>query len=108
MAFETVMVACFGISWPFSVAKSYRARTTRGKSLVFLLAIWIGYIFGVAGKIMQAVELGSVAYVFYFYVFNLIVVSADLILYFRNHRLDRMAMEEAGGERPREGSDEKN
>lgn len=90
-AFEAVMLVCFGVSWPVSVVKSYRARTTKGKSLVFLLAIWIGYVFGLAGKILPAVETGELPYVLFIYAFNLLVVSLDLILYFRNLRLDKRA-----------------
>lgn len=88
-SFEAVMIACFGVSWPFSVYRSYKARTTKGKSLVFLLAIWVGYLFGVSCKILQAIYVGYVTYVIFFYIFNLIVVSLDLILYFRNLKLDR-------------------
>lgn len=94
-AFEAVMLVCFGVSWPVSVVKSYRARTAKGKSILFLLAIWVGYIFGLAGKILLAVETGSIPYVLFIYAFNLVVVSLDLILYFRNLRLDRRA-EKAG------------
>ena len=101
-AFEAVMLVCFGVSWPVSVVKSYRARTTKGKSILFLFttkgksilflfAIWIGYVFGLAGKILLAVETGSIPYVLFIYAFNLIVVSLDLILYFRNLRLDKKA-----------------
>ena len=92
-AFEAVMLVCFGVSWPVSVVKSYRARTTKGKSILFLFAIWIGYVFGLAGKVLLAVETGSIPYVLFIYAFNLIVVSLDLILYFRNLRLDKKAAE---------------
>ncbi len=34
--FEIVMILSFGGSWPMNVYKSYRARTTKGKSLGFL------------------------------------------------------------------------
>ena len=90
-AFEAVMLVCFGVSWPVSVVKSYRARTTQGKSLVFLLAIWIGYVFGLAGQLLLAVETGELPYVLFIYAFNLLVVSLDLILYFRNLHLDKRA-----------------
>lgn len=107
-AFEAVMIGCFGISWPFSVYRSYRARTAKGKSLVFLLAIWVGYLFGVAGKIMQAVEAGHVTYVIFFYIFNLIVVSLDLALYFRNRRLDRLVQEKACSSKTTQGQEGRN
>lgn len=50
---EMVMIVCFGISWPLSVYKSYKARTAEGKSFVFLFAIWFGYVAGICGKMMQ-------------------------------------------------------
>ena len=37
--FEIIMIVCFGFSWPMNVIKSYRSRTTKGKSLPFLLLI---------------------------------------------------------------------
>ena len=33
---EVVMIVSFGASWPLNVIKSYKARTTKGKSLAFL------------------------------------------------------------------------
>ena len=82
--FETLMIICFGLSWPLSVYKSYKARTTAGKSIVFLTIIWLGYIFGIAGKFLTH----NINYVLIIYIFNLIIVSCDLILYFRNKALD--------------------
>lgn len=49
---EIGMVVCFGISWPMSVIKSYRARTAKGKSLFFLIMIFTGYICGIAAKLL--------------------------------------------------------
>ena len=45
---EICMVVCFGLSWPMSVLKSYRARTAKGKSLFFLVMICIGYVYAIA------------------------------------------------------------
>ncbi len=87
--FEMLMVLCFGVSWPFSVAKSYRSRTAKGKSLFFISLIWIGYVCGVAGKIITR----NITYVFVFYVINLLMVSCDIALYFRNRRLDKERIE---------------
>ena len=84
--FEIIMIVCFGMSWPMNVIKSYRARTTKGKSLPFLLLIITGYVFGIIGKLIG----GSFKwYVLFFYVLNLVMVSADLALYVRNYRLDK-------------------
>ena len=41
---EAAMVLCFGISWPVAIVKSWKSRTTKGKSLVFMLFIWVGYV----------------------------------------------------------------
>ena len=48
--FETIMLVCFGLSWPFNIAKSLRSGTAKGKSLQFEICIVIGYLFGIAGK----------------------------------------------------------
>ena len=85
--FEMIMMICFGVSWPLSVYKSYKARTAKGKSILFLFAIWIGYICGIVGKFIS----GQVNYVLIFYFINISIVSVDIILYFRNRRLDRAA-----------------
>lgn len=82
--FEVLMLICFGCSWPINVYKSYKSRSTAGKSLTFLLIIVAGYVFGIAGKIMS----GNINYVLIFYLLNLLVVSADIVLYFRNKTLE--------------------
>lgn len=85
--FELVMLACFGLSWPISVWKSIQSRSTKGKSVVFIIAIIIGYISGIAGKIIS----NQVNYVLIAYCFNLVVVSVDLCMYFVNkHNENRM------------------
>ncbi len=86
--FEIGMLICFGFSWPLSVAKSYRARTAKGKSLPFLLLIETGYVFGIAGKFLS----GSFKwYVLFFYILNFTMVAMDIALYFRNRHLDKLA-----------------
>ena len=91
---EIVMILCFGASWPFNVAKSFRARTARGKSLLFLILIEVGYIAGIAAKLTNPVYMaafGEKWYVLFFYVLNFTMVGVDVMLYFRNKRLDKMA-----------------
>lgn len=83
--FESLMVISFGISWPLSIIKSYNSRTAKGKSLLFICFIQIGYIFGITSKLLQA----NINYVLIFYVINFIMVSIDIILYFRNRRYDQ-------------------
>lgn len=84
---EVLMVVSFGASWPMSILKSYRSRTAKGKSLFFLCLILFGYICGVCSKLLSQ----TITYVTFFYVLNLVLVSIDLILYFRNRNLDRKA-----------------
>lgn len=85
---EIMMVLSFGISWPLNVVKSYKARTTKGKSLGFLVLIFFGYICGIISKLTAD---NFKWYVLFFYILNLIMVSVDLLLYMRNYRLDRIS-----------------
>ena len=89
---EVVMIVSFGASWPMNVMKSYKARTTKGKSLAFLCLIVFGYIAGIASKLLNEAYMMNIAskwYVLFFYVLNLIMVGTDLILYVRNRKLDK-------------------
>lgn len=89
---EVLMIVSFGFSWPLNVIKSYKARTTKGKSLAFLLLIFFGYIAGIASKLINESYMAQFAtkwYVLFFYVLNLIMVGIDLCLYFRNLALDK-------------------
>ncbi len=89
---EIVMIVSFGASWPLNVIKSYKARTTKGKSIAFLLLIFFGYIAGITSKLVNEAYMAAFAqkwYVLVFYVLNLIMVGIDLILYFRNKKLDK-------------------
>ncbi len=82
---ESVMLVCFGISWPVSVYKSWTAKSTKGKSLVFMFAIIVGYIAGITAKILG----GQLNYVLALYLVNITFVSVDLALYFVNKRRER-------------------
>ena len=91
---EIIMILCFGASWPFNVVKSYRARTAKGKSLLFLVLIEIGYIAGIAAKLTNPAYMaafGEKWYVLFFYVLNFTMVGVDVALYIRNKRLDKLA-----------------
>ena len=89
---EVVMIVSFGASWPLNVIKSYKSRTTKGKSLPFLCLIFFGYIAGITSKLINEAYMISIAskwYILFFYILNLIMVGADLLLYVRNYRLDK-------------------
>ena len=82
---EAGMLVCFGISWPFNIAKSLRSRTAKGKSVIYEILVVVVYFFGLAAKII----LGDVNYVMIFYIVDILMVTTDIILTFRNRRLDR-------------------
>ncbi len=84
--FESFMVISFGISWPISIRKSFISRTTKGKSLVFMLFILFGYACGIVSKLLK----DNLTYVFVFYVLNFVMVAIDLCLYYRNSKLDAL------------------
>ena len=89
---EIVMIVSFGASWPMNVLKSWRARTTKGKSLAFLCLIVFGYIAGITSKLTNEAYMAAFSqkwYVLFFYVLNLLMVGYDLCLYYRNYLLDK-------------------
>lgn len=82
--FEFLMLCCFGFSWPFSIAKSVRSRSTQGKSLLFMILIELGYIFGIVHKVIN-----NFNWVTYVYAILFCVVMIDIVLYFRNLRIEK-------------------
>ena len=86
---ETVMLVCFGFSWPLNVIKAYRAKTAEGTSLLFILLIITGYIAGISAKLIS----GQINYVLIAYILNLAIVSLNLIVYFRNVSLDKKRLQ---------------
>ncbi len=89
---ETIMIVCFGLSWPLSVYKSWKSRTAKGKSLQFEIFIWIGYIFGITKNFVKFFN-GADEWIFFlgwaFYFLNFIEITIDMLLYFRNVKLDK-------------------
>lgn len=85
--FESIMLICFGLSWPMSVVKNIKARTAKSMSLPFILLIITGYIAGITAKIISK----NFTYVLAIYILNLIFVSANLVAYFINRRYDRLS-----------------
>ncbi len=92
---EALMIICFGLSWPFSVYKSYAARSAKGKSLLFEVFIEIGYVFGIIRKFILIANGEGGGWLFYlalvFYFVNMALIFVDMMLYVRNVKLDRAA-----------------
>ena len=69
---EIIMIVSFGASWPLNLIKSYKARTTKGKSLPFLCLIFFGYIAGICSKLVNEAYMAAFAekwYVLFCYSF---------------------------------------
>lgn len=91
--FEIIMLISFGASWPINVLKSYRARTTKGKSILFLLFIFLGYIAGIVSKLLTPsymMSIGEKWYVLFFYFLNLLMVGMDIVMYVRNYKFEQI------------------
>ena len=89
---ETVMLVCFGFSWPLNVMKAYKAKTAKGTSLPFILLIVAGYIAGITAKLIT----DQINYVLIAYIVNLAIVSLNIVIYFRNVSLDKRRLQELG------------
>lgn len=83
---EIAMIVAFGLSWPNNIITTYKNKSTKGKSLAFLLLIDTGYVCGIIGKLLSG---NIVWYVLFFYVLNFIMVTADLVLYFYYRNKER-------------------
>ncbi len=82
------MLLCFAASWPFNIAKSWKCRTAIGKSIMFEVIVIIGYFCGIGSHIVN----DQINMVIAFYILDIILVSTDMSLYFRNRKLDQQRM----------------
>ncbi|HLD29353.1 MAG TPA: hypothetical protein VJC03_03345 [bacterium] len=82
--FEISMLVCFGTAWPVSIYKSWRSRKTSGKSVLFLYVILLGYCAGIIHKFLYSFDR-----VLWLYILNAGMVFADIVLFYRNRRLER-------------------
>lgn len=97
--FEIGMIVCFGISWPLNLVKLLKSKTAKGTSLLFLFLIETGYISGIISKFINPTYMADFSrkwYVLIFYFINLIVVMLNIIVYFRNRKLDSISKEMQG------------
>ena len=84
------MLILFGVSWPFNLMKSIKTRSTKGKSLLFLILIDLGYTAGITSKFFSDYFVWATDWwVFMIYVINFLFVSADLIMYFINRSKEK-------------------
>ncbi|MDR1036588.1 MAG: hypothetical protein LBT40_08455 [Deltaproteobacteria bacterium] len=75
---ESGMLVAFGFAWPANILHTLRLKSTQGKSLTFLLIVFVGYVFGIGAKILG----NNINYVLLFYIANILMVSLDICLYF--------------------------
>lgn len=81
---ESTMLVCFGAAWPFSIVKMLRTRQSAGKSTVFLVLVFSGYVAGASAKWLRAAAAGcSPEPVTALYVVNAALVAIDLVLFIR-------------------------
>jgi len=81
--FEFIMLVCFGAAWPVSILKSWNSRTNNGKSLSFLIIVLVGYVAGILHKIFYLYDM-----VILLYFVNFTMITIDLLIYYRNSKLD--------------------
>ena len=79
--FEFGMLACFGLCWPVSVYTSVKTKRTEGKSLLFMVIVFVGYVSGSIHKIYYNYDL-----VIILYISNLVLVLVDIVLYLKYSR----------------------
>lgn len=80
--FEIGMLICFGAAWPANIMKSLKSKSIKGKSVIFLYVISLGYVMGIINKLINNLDI-----VVFLYAINLVMVLIDLGLYYRNKRL---------------------
>ena len=95
---EMLMLICFGLSWPINIAKAWKARSTKGISVLFYGFILLGYLVGIAAKLALIRYYAPAPwyetvhwYVMFFYVLNTLMVAAGVAIYFRNRALENKA-----------------
>lgn len=76
--YEILMLVCFGVSWPVALLKTYKTKTVKGKSILFLFLILLGYVFGIVHKVIYNFD-----YVIWLYIANGLLVLADMTLWFK-------------------------
>lgn len=71
---ETIMLVCFGLSWPVSLFRTIRAKSS-GASASFLCLILAGYFAGITAKLMSS----GFTFVACVYIINILMVAINLV-----------------------------
>ena len=79
---EFGMLFAFGFSWPFAIARTWRAKRVDGKSPMFMIIVLVGYACGIAAHLVEGVKL----WLCWVYLLDMALVSTDLMLYFHYSR----------------------
>ena len=94
---ETIMLICFGCSWPMNAYKNAKAKSAKNMSLSFTILIITGYVAGIIAKFVAisngtiATVTGKTIFVIAVYFLNLVMVSANVVIYFINKKYDKQA-----------------
>ena len=64
--------------------KSLKSRSTKGKSLMFMLLVELGYVFGIIHKVLN-----NFNWVTWVYCVLFLLVGVDVFLYWRNRRYEQ-------------------
>ncbi len=73
--FEGIMMFCFGFSWPFSILKTWKSKSSGSKSYLFMWLVIIGYAAGIVHKYLYSWD-----WVVALYAVNAAMVFADCCL----------------------------
>jgi uncharacterized membrane protein YbjE (DUF340 family) len=82
--FEVTMLICFGSAWPASIYKSISSKTAKGKSMAFLIIVFVGYMAGILHKLFYNLD-----WVVTLYALNGLMVLIDISITLRNKELDK-------------------
>ena len=72
------MLFAFGLSWPFAIWRTYKAKRVAGKSPHFMIIVIVGYLCGIAAHLVEGTKL----WLCFVYLVDIALVSTDLALYF--------------------------
>ena len=90
--FEAGMLICFGVSWPVAILKTWRSKRVEGKSIGFLVLVFIGYMSGIVAKFIRAAtDDKAIELVTLLYALNAALVMVDLLLVLKYRAAAKMA-----------------